>query len=255
MRSARPAVLVIAGSDSSGGAGLQRDLRVLVDFDIDAVTAVTAVTTQSDGHLGSALLMPPGMVREQIAAALQTRPVAAVKIGMLGSREIVEAVADGLQPLDGIPIVLDPVLLSSSGGVLLDDPGREAMVARLFPRVSVLTPNLPEAAALLDEDQPRDKDEITRQAERLRALGPRAVLLKGGHDTGGASVDTLVSEGSEPIHLSAPRLAASMRGTGCALATAIAAQLALGTAVPEACRTAKDYVFENLRRRPQGQPS
>lgn len=247
----RPTVLVIAGSDSSGGAGLQRDLRVLADLGLLAVTAVTAVTAQSDRHVRSALMMPPGLVRDQIAAALQTRPIGAVKVGMLGNREIVEAVAESLRHLEGVPVVLDPVLVASSGASLLDEPGREAMVARLFPLVTLLTPNLPEAAALLDESPAQDEEEVTHQAERLRLLGPRAVLLKGGHDSGGASIDTLVSEGTDPIHFSAPRLASKMRGTGCALATAIAAQLALGTPIPEACSTGKDHVFRSLLGQPQ----
>lgn len=245
----RPAVLVVAGSDSSAGAGLARDLRVLAEIGVEATVAVTAVTAQSDRQVRSVLPMPAGLVGDQIETALETRPISAVKIGMLGNRGIVETVADRLESLAGVPIVLDPVLVSSSGGVLLDGPGRAAMVARLFPLLALLTPNLPEAAALLGETPAGDDEAVARQARRLRSLGPRAVLLKGGHGEGAMAIDTLILGAGASLRLGAPRLAATARGTGCALATAIAAFLALGRDLPEACRMAKEHVFQDLRQR------
>ena len=167
-----PSVLVIAGSDSSGGAGLQRDLRVLADFDVRAVTAVTAITVQSDHEVRSVLILPPDIIRDQIKAALHARPVGAVKIGILGNAATVEAVADCLGELQGIPIILDPVLVSSSGRVLLDEGGRRAMRARLFPIITLLTPNIPEAAALLGDDEADSEEHMLDQANRLLNFGP-----------------------------------------------------------------------------------
>jgi len=145
----RPVVLVIAGSDSSGGAGLIRDVQVLSDLGVDSLCAITAVTAQSDSQVRAVHLMPAELVRAQISAALATRPVDAIKIGMLGNRAIVEAVAQCLPARTAIPIVLDPVLVSSSGGVLLDARGRTALLEKLLPQSTLVTPNVPEIAALL----------------------------------------------------------------------------------------------------------
>src|SRR5215469_10141933 len=141
----RPAVLVIAATDSSGGAGLTRDVRVLSDFSVDALCVVTAVTAQSDQQVTAVHHVPPDVVRAQLTAALATRQVGAIKIGMLGTRATVEAVAEAL-PASDVPIVLDPVLVSSSGGVLLDDAGRAALIRLLMPRATLVTPNVPEVA-------------------------------------------------------------------------------------------------------------
>ncbi len=179
--SGRPAVLVIAGSDSSGGAGIVRDLEVLADFGCAALCAISAVTAQTHGHLVSVHHVPPEVVRAQIRAALESTALGAIKIGMLGTAATVSAVADSL-PRDGtIPIVLDPVLLSSSGGVLLDEAGRAEMRARLFPLATVLTPNIPEAASLCGTAPAASREALLAQAESLLATGVRAVLLKGGH--------------------------------------------------------------------------
>src|SRR6185437_1931532 len=146
--SSQPAVLVIAGSDSSGGAGIVRDLKVLADLGVRALCAISAVTAQTHGHVVSVHHVQPQVVRTQIRAALDSAPVGAIKIGMLGTAATVSAVADSLSRGGTIPIVLDPVLLSSSGGVLLDEEGRAEMQARLLPLATVLTPNIPEAASL-----------------------------------------------------------------------------------------------------------
>jgi len=235
------AVLVIAGSDSSGGAGLVRDLRTLTDLDTPALCALTAVTAQTDHAVVHSEVLPEHVVRAQIEAAFATRAVAAVKIGMLATAATVRVVAEALGPRAGVPVVLDPVLAASSGGTLLDEDGRAALRG-LLPRVALLTPNLPEAAALLGEAPAVTPSAVLAQARGLLALGVAAVLLKGGHGSGDEATDWLVTAGGEPRALSAPRLAHGIRGSGCALASAIAAYLAHGLALADACQHAKEYV-------------
>ncbi len=248
LASERPAVLVIAATDSSGGAGLIRDVRVLTDHSVDALCAVTAVTAQSDTRVWAIHHVPPDTVRKQIAAALETRKVGAVKIGMLGTCATVDAVAAGLAEISQeVPVVLDPVLVSSSGGILLDTDGRRALRERLFPRVSLVTPNVPEAAALLDEPVAPDETSLIRQGQRLLALGMGAVLLKGGHWTGSQATDLLISHPAGPAEtIMSSRMPGSSRGTGCALASSIAAGLASGRSLLEACCEAKQYVMRML---------
>jgi hydroxymethylpyrimidine/phosphomethylpyrimidine kinase len=243
----RPAVLVIAATDSSGGAGITRDVQVLADFAVDALCVVTAVTAQSDSRVTAVHHVPPEVVRAQMLAAFETRRVRAIKIGMLGTRATVEAVIDSLPANLTIPIVLDPVLVSSSGGILLDAAGRAAMQKHLFPHATLVTPNVHEAAALLDDDVAMGERSLITQAQRLLALGPRAVLIKGGHTTGDEAVDLLVvSENHDVQRIGSPRLTATRRGTGCSLASAIAASLASASPLVDACRQAKLYVAKML---------
>jgi hydroxymethylpyrimidine/phosphomethylpyrimidine kinase len=244
----RPAVLVIAATDSSGGAGITRDVRVLAEFEIDALCAITAVTAQSDSRIVALHHVSPKLIRAQVAAAFETRSVAAIKIGALGTRATVEAVVESIPQSVTIPVVLDPVLVSSSGGVLLDSGGREAMLKYLFPRAMLVTPNVPEAAALLEEDIATSERVLIEQAQSLLALGPQAVLLKGGHLDGGEAVDLLVSGNHGPQRIASERLRAISRGTGCALASAIAAGLASGLSLFHASQQAKRYVVEMLSR-------
>jgi len=244
--SPRPAVLVIAGSDSSGGAGIVRDLKVLADLGSEALCAVTAVTAQTHDHVVSVHHVPPEIVRTQIRAALESGLIGAIKIGMLGTGATVSAVADCLGRAGPIPIVLDPVLLSSSGGVLLDEAGRAEMRARLFPLAAVLTPNIPEAASLCGTAPAASREALLGQARALAAMGARSVLLKGGHAAGTEAVDLLLTAHDAPQWLSSPRLDARCRGTGCALASAIAAGLAGGQSVEEACVNGKQYVLSML---------
>jgi hydroxymethylpyrimidine/phosphomethylpyrimidine kinase len=226
--SKRPCVLVIAASDSSGGAGLTRDVRVLSELGVDALCAVTAVTAQSDKAVTAVHHVPSEVIRAQIKAAFDTRPVDAVKIGMLGTRLTVEAVADALlhQP-QPFSLVIDPVL------------------GALFPTATLVTPNIPEAAALLGEPVATSAAALLEQGQRLLDLGSQAILLKGGHSGGLEAVDLLISrEGVD--RLAAPRVASSSRGTGCALASAVAAGLAGGKTLLEACAAAKRYVLGML---------
>jgi hydroxymethylpyrimidine/phosphomethylpyrimidine kinase len=240
------AVLVIAGSDSSGGAGLVRDVLTLARLGTQALCAVTAVTVQSDSEVTAVHPVPADTVRAQIDAALATGRVAAVKIGMLGSRAIVLTVAACLPPRERVPIVLDPVLASSSGAALLDAGGREALRENLVPRATLVTPNISEAAALLGTEPATTEEELLHQARGWLALGPAAVLIKGGHGSGSEAVDLLVSAGRSPRRFVAPRTAKTRRGTGCALASGIAAGLAAGLELGDACARAKHHVLELL---------
>lgn len=238
--SRRPAVLVIAATDSSGGAGVTRDVRVLSELGVDSLCAITAVTAQSDKSVTAVHHIPPEVIRAQIKGAFDTRRVDAIKIGMLGTRATVEAVADALSG-QGLPVVIDPVLVSSSGGVLLDQDGRAALIQALLPTATLVTPNVPEVAALLGEAVATNEAVLLEQGRRLLDLGGRAILLKGGHSEGPEAVDLLISR-DRLDRLTAPRIAGSSRGTGCALASAIAAELARGNALLEACAAAKRYV-------------
>lgn len=240
----RPAVLAIGATDSSGGAGLTRDVQVLGDFAVDALCAVTAVTAQSDARVAAIHPVPPELVRAQIAAALATRPVGAIKIGVLATRAAVMAVAEALPD---VPTVLDPVLAATSGGRLLDEPGRRALCEALIPRVTLLTPNVPETAALLGEAPARDTATLLDQAYRLLRLGMQAVLVKGGHAQGPEAVDLLVRPHGEVVRFATPRFDVARRGTGCMLSASIAAGLALGMPLDAACRRAKTYVSNILR--------
>jgi hydroxymethylpyrimidine/phosphomethylpyrimidine kinase len=186
-------------------------------------------------------------VTAQLQGALASGPVGAVKIGMLGTAAIVDAVASALPARESVPIVLDPVLVSSSGGMLLDEAGRERLRCGLLPRVTLLTPNIPEAAALLGEEPVGDERARLAQARALLRLGCEAVLLKGGHAIGPTVLDLLIGPGGEVVRLASPRVPVqAARGTGCQLASAIAAGLASGRGLADACRAAQDYVVRGL---------
>lgn len=243
----RQTVLVIAGSDSSGGAGLGRDLVTLAAHGVEAKIAMTAVTAQTDEAVLAIHHVPPDIVRDQIRSALGHHKVDAIKIGMLGCRATVEAVAGCLEMAVDIPIVLDPVLASSSGGDLLDVPGRAAMYEHLFPYVTLLTPNIPEAAMIAGAPEGRTLEEIERQAQAIMRLGPKSVLVKGGHGGSNRSVDLLVRACEPPSRFETARVAVSMRGTGCILSTKIAACLASGATIPGACAIAKNYMWRLIQ--------
>ncbi len=248
----RPIVLVIAGTDSSGGAGLLRDARTLERMGVDVACAVTSVTAQTDAGVLSVHPVPPAQVRAQMVAALSARAIGAVKIGMLGTQATIEAVAEVLEERRGsAPVVLDPLLYASSGAALLEVAGLAALRARLFPLATLLTPNLPEAAYLARGGTFGSAVSSPREARldwanALLAEGPRAILLKGGHDEGPETNDVLVRPGLAPLWLTAVRLDVRMRGTGCALASAIAGALASGADLVQACRRGRAHVRELL---------
>ena len=241
-----PLVLVIAGTDSSGGAGLVRDVQVITELGARASCVVTAVTAQTHSHVEASCVLSPEIVRQQLRSALRSGPVGAIKIGMLGNGAIVRVVLDELPNRNQIPIVLDPVLCSSSGATLLDPEGMQLLRDRLLPRCTLTTPNLMEAAALLGEPIARDDTEQARQAQSLLRFGSEGVLLKGGHGAGRSSVDVLVIRAGPSYLLTAERLDVTMRGTGCALGSAIAASMAAGDTLESACQKAKAYVHDKL---------
>jgi hydroxymethylpyrimidine/phosphomethylpyrimidine kinase len=222
-------------------------MQALVDHGVNAAVAITAVTAQTDERVISIAYLSGESVREQIQSALRSREIAAIKIGMLGRGEIVRAVIESLPSRDATPIVLDPVLVASSGRCLLDDEGCAMMRSELCARVTLLTPNLPEAASLLNELVAENEPAMGDQAQRLLAWGSKAILLKGGHASAAESTDVLVTKDGTTLNLSAPRIAAKMRGTGCMLSSAIAAGLAKGMTLADACSLAKHYVTRQFQ--------
>lgn len=242
----RPRVLVIAGTDSSGGAGLIRDVQVIADFGARACCAITAVTAQTHSHVDGTFVLSPDLVRQQLRTALQSGPVDAIKIGMLGTGAIVRAVLEELPDRTQVPIVLDPVLASSSGAPLLDSDGVWLMREQLIARSTLVTPNLIEAATLLGREVANTVVEQSNQAVELLRLGSEAVLLKGGHGSDSGAIDVLTTPSASPIALATKRVNATMRGTGCGLGSAIAALLAAGASVESACRQAKAYIYKEL---------
>ncbi|WP_295524903.1 bifunctional hydroxymethylpyrimidine kinase/phosphomethylpyrimidine kinase [Novosphingobium sp. Chol11] len=230
-----PRILSIAGSDSSGGAGIQADLKTITMLGGYAMTAITALTAQNTVGVQSVLAVDPAMVAAQIDACLGDIGVDAVKIGMLGSPEIAAVVADRLEPL-GVPIVFDPVMIASSGAALAD-PATIAAFARLMQLATLTTPNVPELAALGGDDA-------------MRARG-RSYLAKGGDADGPEVTDRLVMPGEPDRTWSAPRIATRhTHGTGCTLSSAIATYLGLGLALPEAIERARQFVRAALQHAP-----
>jgi hydroxymethylpyrimidine/phosphomethylpyrimidine kinase len=243
MSSATPAALSIAGSDSSAGAGLQADIKTFSALGVYGATVVTAVTAQNTLGVTSIQLVPAEIISAQLDAVFSDLSIKAVKSGMLGSEEGVIAVAAGLERWSSqIPIIVDPVLISTSGSRLLAKSAEKVLIQRLIPLAALITPNLHEAAALLDSGVAQNKDEMQLQAERLLALGPRAVIIKGGHLSGPEATD-LFFDGSHFRSYSAPRIAPkNTHGTGCTLSSAIAAFLVKGLPMEEAIAEAKAYV-------------
>jgi hydroxymethylpyrimidine/phosphomethylpyrimidine kinase len=236
-----PVALAIAGSDSSGGAGIAADLKTFAALGVFGACAITAITAQNTKGVLAVHDAPAEIVAAQLDAVFADLKVAAVKIGMLANAAIIEAVAAGLVRHRARNVVLDPVMAASTGADLLRGDAMAALRS-LIRHVRVLTPNLPEAAALLDAPPARNEAEMRAQAEQLLALGAGAVLLKGGHAGGAESVDLLV-EGQTCVRLAAPRIATkNTHGSGCSLAAAIAAGLAKGFSLDEAARQAKTYV-------------
>jgi hydroxymethylpyrimidine/phosphomethylpyrimidine kinase len=248
----RPArILLIGGSDSSGGAGIQADIKTATALGAYAMTAITSVTAQDTRRIHAIHPIPASIVREQIAWTLADIGADAVKIGMLGSAAIVEAVADVLaEQAMNIPIVLDPVMVSTSGTVLLDEPGQQAMKAHLFRLASVVTPNIPEAE-VLSRVSIRDLDDAARAARMLCADGAKAVLVKGGHGTDDVATDILIERGMPERRFESPRSDTThTHGTGCTLATAIAVGLGQRLALAAAVARAHRFVQEAIAAAP-----
>ncbi|MHC0052526.1 bifunctional hydroxymethylpyrimidine kinase/phosphomethylpyrimidine kinase [Actibacterium sp. D379-3] len=241
-----PSALTIAGSDSGGGAGIQADLKTFSALGVFGTSAITAITAQNTRDVIAVTPVPDGMVAAQIGAVLDDIRIDAIKIGMLGAPSLIETVAQALRGFEG-PVILDPVMVAKSGAALLPDGATEALVRILLPRADVLTPNLPEAARLLNAPMAHTAEEVRSQGARLCALGARAVVMKGGHAAGDICVDWLVTDAGA-ICLEAPRIATrNTHGTGCTLSSAIAAELAKGAGLETALRRAHGWLHGAIR--------
>ena len=237
-----PVALTIAGSDSSGGAGIQADLKTFAALGVYGASVITALTAQNTKGVTGIHDVPADFVAAQLDAVFGDLDVKAVKIGMVSRRDIIEAIVKGLDRWKPKYAVVDPVMVATSGDRLLSPDAVDAMRKMLFPRATIITPNLPEAAALLDAELAVSESEIEAQGRRLLAFGCPAVLIKGGHGEGAESVDFLVTQKSA-VRLAAPRVATkNTHGTGCTLSSAVAAGLAKGESLEAAVRAAKIYV-------------
>lgn len=242
--------LSIAGSDSGGGAGIQADIKTMSALGVFATTAITAVTAQNTRGVRMVQAMPPEVVHAQIEAVMEDMPVRSIKIGMLFSVPIIEAVADALKSYAAeVPIVLDPVMIAQSGDPLIRKGAIEAMKRQLFPLATLITPNLPEAAALLgtafDEEHP------AQSMEAWEELQVRAVLIKGGHNQASSQIiDYLLVPDKHLVHrFEHTRISTNnTHGTGCTLSSAIAAYLAQGYELMEAVERAEDYLVQALEK-------
>jgi hydroxymethylpyrimidine/phosphomethylpyrimidine kinase len=237
-----PIALTIAGSDSSGGAGIQADLKTFAALGVYGASAITALTAQNTAGVAGIHLVPPQFLAAQIDAVFSDLSVGAVKIGMVAQLSSIEVIAEALKRWSPKHVVLDPVMVATSGDRLLAAEAVDALRKKLIPLASLVAPNLPEAAALLDEPMASGEAAIESQGKRLLALGCPAVLIKGGHGEGRESVDYLVRS-SGTIALKAARIATeNTHGTGCSLSSAIAAELAKGVELETAVRNAKSFV-------------
>jgi len=242
-------VLTIAGSDSGGGAGIQADLKTFQRFGVYGASALTLVTVQNTVGVRAVELLSTGLITQQIAAVAEDFEVRAAKTGALGSEKIIEAVAAAVEEHGISNLVVDPVMISKHGDQLLDTGAVETLKARLFPKASLVTPNLHEAAALLGRVV-ASEEEMREAARVVCDLGAAAALVKGGHLPGGEAVD-LLYDGSDFVRLAAPRIETPhTHGTGCTYSAAITALLARGKTLAEAAREAKDFISRAIARAP-----
>ncbi|MET0314089.1 MAG: bifunctional hydroxymethylpyrimidine kinase/phosphomethylpyrimidine kinase [Hansschlegelia sp.] len=238
-----PIALTIAGSDSPGGAGIQADLKTFSALGVYGASVIVALTAQNTRGVTAIHDAPPDFITAQIDAVLGDLAVGAVKIGMVSRADSIAAIAEGLVRHGVETVVIDPVMVAASGARLLSEDAVEALKQLLLPLALALTPNLPEAAALLGVAPARDEAEMVAQGRALQALGPRTVLVKGGHGDGPESVDILVDADGRTTRFPALRRATrNTHGTGCTLSSAIAAGLARGLPLVEAIGEAKAYV-------------
>lgn len=237
-----PVALTIAGSDSSGGAGIQADLKTFAAFGVYGASVITALTAQNTQGVRGVHPVPADFVTAQLDAVFDDLEVSAVKIGMVAELDIAKAIALGLSRWKPRQVVLDPVMVATSGDRLLSAAAVKHLREDLIPLATLITPNLPEAAALLEEGVASSEAAIADQGRRLIALGARAVLIKGGHGKGAESIDYLFT-GDGVMALPAPRIATkNTHGTGCSLSSAIAAGLAKGETLEQAVRHAKTWI-------------
>lgn len=246
MTSRYPRLLTIAGSDSGGGAGIQADLKTFSALGCYGMSAITALTAQNTTGVRAIHAIPPQMLREQIDAVIEDIGVDAVKIGMLHAPDIVQVVADAIDRHQLGQVVLDPVMIATSGAVLIENEAVQALVQQLFHRVQLITPNLDEAGFLVGRTL-KNEDDMEAAADQLLGLGALAVLIKGGHLSGDTVADLFVSRNAKKWWLRAPRIQSqNTHGTGCTLSSAIAAHLALGVPLEQAIEKSHAYIRQAL---------
>lgn len=239
--------LTIAGSDSGGGAGIQADLKTFAAHRVHGLSAIAALTAQNTRGVSAVHVPDAGFLRAQIDACFEDFDIGAVKLGMLANRAVIAAVADALERYRPRHVVLDPVMVATSGARLLEPDALDALRTRLLPLASLVTPNLPEAELLLGRPI-ADRAAMRDALAALRELGARAVLLKGGHLPGTGDVVDLFADEHGGLEIAHPRLPIEVHGTGCTLASAVAANLCLGLPLGDACTAAADYVHAGLQR-------
>ncbi len=242
-------VLIIAGSDSGGGAGVQADIKTVTALGAYAATAITAITVQNTLGVHAVHAVPVAIVEAQARAVLDDIGADAIKVGMLGDLAMVEAVAGLIDAYPGIPVVVDPVMIAKGGQPLLADSAIEALSSLLIPRAALLTPNAPEASTLVGAAV-ETTDDLRRAGDALLAMGPAAVLMKGGHIAGATVTDILMTRSGE-ITFAGPRIETRhTHGTGCTLASGCAAGVAQGLILDQAVARAWAYTAEAIRRAP-----
>lgn len=241
-----PNVLTIAGSDSGGGAGIQADLKAISARGAFGCSVLTALTAQNTTGVTAIHAVPTPFIREQMDAVFDDIDISAVKVGMLATAEIITAVKAGLRAHGVDTIVVDPVMVAKGGDRLLEERAVSALRGELLPEATLITPNLPEAGDLLERPEPASRKDMLAAGRALLNLGPKWVLVKGGHLSGDQAPDLLVGPG-EPQWLEGPRhVTRNTHGTGCTLSSALAAELAKGSNVPAAVRVAKNYVAQAI---------
>ncbi|MDQ3056863.1 MAG: bifunctional hydroxymethylpyrimidine kinase/phosphomethylpyrimidine kinase [Pseudomonadota bacterium] len=245
-RSAKPSALTIAGSDSGGGAGIQADLKTFAAHGVHGLSAIAALTAQHTRGVTAIHVPPADFMRAQIEACFEDFNVAAVKLGMLASSEVINAVSSALATHRVPFVVLDPVMVATSGARLLQPDALDALRKRLLPNADIVTPNLPEAELLLGHGI-ADLEAMRAACGEFMELGVRSVLIKGGHLADHGDVIDVYADQDGVHEISHPRLALQAHGTGCTLASAIAANLCLGNSLQDACVAASDYVHRALR--------
>jgi hydroxymethylpyrimidine/phosphomethylpyrimidine kinase len=239
--------LTIAGSDSGGGAGIQADLKTFAAHRVHGLSAIAALTAQNTRGVAAIEVPAIDFLRTQMDVCFDDFRIGAVKLGMLANARVIHTVADALERHRPAHIVLDPVMIATSGARLLEPDALDAMRQRLLPLATLLTPNLPEASLLLGAEVD-DEDSMLEACLQLRRHGAHAVLLKGGHLSNGTEVVDLLANNGNVMAFRHPRLQLEAHGTGCTLASAVAANLCLGLPLADACRAAGDYVHAALRR-------
>ncbi|MCZ2203837.1 hydroxymethylpyrimidine/phosphomethylpyrimidine kinase [Bartonella sp. A05] len=240
-----PSVLIVAGTDPTGGAGIVRDIETTAHFQIQASLAITSVNVQDDNHVVELAPMSGKFIAAQMRVALEANSIRAIKIGMTGTQEIITAICTVLENYPHIPVVFDPVLIASSGGKLTTEKIIETIIHKLLPHIDLLTPNMKELALLSKSSLASHYEEAIQQAQKLLSFGPRYILIKGGHMDETLATDRLI-EKTKVTNISAPRLKGTMRGTGCILSSAIAAHLTRNESMIEAVKNAKAYIHTLL---------